>query len=242
MDRFAGKRVLVTGGALRVGAAICRAFAGAGAKVIVHYRNSEQEAQDLCRSLPGDGHGVIQCDLADTAAVRTLFAKIGKPVDILINNASHFERPVPPEEETPEFIDRCFRVNATAPVLLMQQFAAQDLAAEGVIINLLDQAAEIPQLRGGAYLASRRELRAATLEFALNCAPRIRVNGVAPGAVLPPAWMPESRMEKTIPTIPLLRTATVEDLTDTVLFLAGNRSITGTIVCVDAGQHLNFHH
>ena len=107
-------------------------------------------------------------------------------------------------------------------------------------MNLLDQAVLRPVAPDEtAYLRSRRELARATETLALELAPNCRVNGVAPGAVLPPAWLPESTMAKTIPTIPLRRAVSVEDLAEAVFFAAVNRSLTGALLPVDGGQHLN---
>ena len=92
---------------------------------------------------------------------------------------------------------------------------------------------------GGAYALSRRALADATLELARELGPRnLRVNAVAPGPVLPPPWLPDGKMAKTIPTLPLRRKVELDDLTSAVLFLCRNDSITGQILCVDCGQSL----
>ena len=232
MKDLTGKRVLVTGGARRVGAAICHRFAAAGAAVIIHCRKSRAEAERLAGSLPGAGHRVVAADFADPAAVEALIAALPEPPDYLINNASCYAR-----EETPAFRAACRQINVLAPVRLIRAFAARGCESA---VNLLDQAVLGPVAPDEtAYLGSRRELARATEKLALELAPDCRVNGVAPGAVLPPAWLPESTMEKTISTLPLRRAVSLEDLAEAVFFAAVNRSLTGALLPVDCGQHLN---
>ncbi len=133
-----GKRVLVTGGAVRVGAEICRAFARAGANVTIHYNNSKNEATTLLDELGGEskGHSIYQCDLTQLKKLRSIFSYIGK-IDILINNASTFFMGSF-SDETFEDARKQFDVNYWAPVELMRAFSSQDIT-EGNIINILDQ-------------------------------------------------------------------------------------------------------
>ncbi len=239
--RFDGKTVLITGGAVRVGAAVARAFAAAGATLVVHCRQSRAAAEALAAELPGTGHRIVEADLEKPGAAAALFHQIEGPVDILINNASRYRRFESVLADGEEEDRRFFKVNYLAPVALMREFATRlrPTAGEGAIINLLDQEIHAAVPHGGAYAHSRRALRDATLEFARELAPRIRVNGLAPGPVLPPPWLPAGgRMEKTLQRVPLGRPVALTDLTEAVLFLAGNRSITGTILLVDCGQHL----
>lgn len=232
------KRILITGGARRVGAAIARKCAEAGAHVVIHCHRSVADARQLVAALPGAGHDVICADLADPALADSLFARLDKPVDVLINNASAYGRFPGVLQEKPEEMRRYFQINCFAPVSLMRQFAEQAGAGEGVIVNLLDQEVFCNSPDGGGYAWSRRALRDATLEYARSLAPRIRVCGVAPGPVLPPEWCPESRMEKTLARVPLGRPVALDDLTAAVMFLIQNRSVTGEILSVDCGQHL----
>ena len=239
--RFDGKTVLVTGGAVRVGAAVARAFAAEGAALIVHCRYSRAAAEALVAELPGRNHRIVEADLEKPGAAETLFRQIEGPVDILINNASRYRRFESVLKDSEEEDRRFFQVNYLAPVALMREFAVrrQTLSGEGAIVNLLDQEVDAVVPHGGAYAHSRRALRGATLEFARELAPRIRVNGIAPGPVLPPPWLPPGgHMEKTLQRVPLARPVALTDLVEAVLFLAGNRSVTGTILLVDCGQHL----
>ncbi len=234
---IAGKCVLITGGARRVGEELVRSFASAGANILLHVRNSLAEAEALVGTLPEPGACRIWvADFAIPGEAAKLFAACGT-VDILINNASMFE--ADELADGSEARDReHFEVNFWSPLALMRAFAAQNLS-EGAIVNLLDQEVVGHCARGGGYALSRRALAEATLTLARELGPRnIRVNGVAPGPVLPPVWIPDGKMEKTLPALPLHRKVELADLSDAVRFLCRNDSITGEILCVDCGQHL----
>lgn len=232
---FSGKIVLVTGGAVRAGAAICRRFAEAGATVVVHCLRHRAEANELIAALPGSGHRVIVQDLSCEDAAEKLWAAAGK-IDFLVNNASLYFHLA---ADTAETAKKMMLVNFATPVKLMELFA-ENAAPGGCVVNILDQ--EIlgrGDLHGGAYSESRRRLAESTLEYAVKYAARdIRFNAVAPGRMIPPPEISASKMEKSISFLPLKRKVEVDDFADTVLFLAQNRSITGAIVPVDCGQSL----
>lgn len=227
--RFRDKHVVVTGGAVRVGAAVVRAFAAAGARVTIHCRSNFAAAETLAAEL-GPRHRVVRADFSSGAAgAAELWEKLDSPVDILVNNASCYRLPE----------DRRFlyaRVNLEAPLELMRRFAAQRLP-EGAVVNFLDQAVLNPApAEEKNYLESRRELARATVDFARNFAGKnLRFNAVAPGPVLPPVGLENSKMEKTLQSIPLRRPVALDDLIQAVLFLAGNSSVTGAILPVDCG-------
>lgn len=230
---FDGKRVLVTGGALRVGAALCRAFARAGARVTIHCRNSTAQAEKLAAELPGGGHSVVRADFSSGAAgARQLWRQLAAPVDVLVNNASCYRLP----EELAHLYEP---VNFLAPAELMERFAAQEIA-EGAVVNIVDQAVLNPRPEEETrYLESRRRLAGATCEFALRYAGKnLRFNAVAPGPVLPPPGLENSKMEKTLRRVPLGRAVSLDDLAGAVLFLAGCSSITGAVLPVDCGCSL----
>ena len=236
--RIEGKTVLITGAAKRIGAEFARAFATAGAAVIIHCRRSRPEAEALAATLPGAGlHRVLEADLAHPGAAEKLFAAAGR-VDILVNNASLYCRSEL-AVAAPELDREHFEVNFWSPLELMRCFAAQPGLSEGAVINLVDQEALQVSPHGGAYALSRRALIDATLELARELGPRhLRFNAVAPGPVLPPVGLEHSKMEKTLPTVPLRRRVEPADLAAAVLFLAANDSITGAVLPVDGGQHL----
>ena len=235
--KIRGKRVLVTGGAMRVGREIVTAFAREGARVIIHCNNSHHEAIKLLEEIGGtsQGHSIQQCDLSNMTQLESMIDSIS-PIDILINNASTFEMKSLGSETYKEARTQ-FDVNYWAPLELMRMFHDQDLG-EGVIINILDQRIDKVDPHGGSYPITKHALRDATKQAALQWAPRIRVNAVAPGPVLPPSWLPESKMEKTLKEVPLNRKVDMHDLIEAIKFLVRNESITGDTIFVDCGQHL----
>lgn len=226
-----GKRVLVTGGAIRVGAVLVRAFADAGAEVIVHCRTHADAAAELPASR------ILTCDLTEPGAPEKLISDAGH-LDILINNASAYIRK-PFETETQADVQAMLDINFFAPLALMKAFA-MTCNPDACIINLLDQAVSGRTEPGSfGYLVSKKALADATECAALAYAPRIRVNGIAPGPVIAPPGLEHLNMEKTLKMVPLNRRVEVDDIAQTALYLATNRSITGTIVSVDGGQHLH---
>jgi NAD(P)-dependent dehydrogenase (short-subunit alcohol dehydrogenase family) len=231
------KNVLITGGSLRIGRELCLAFAGAGANVIIHCNKSEEAARKLADELGGGGkHRIVRCNLACPEEVAALLDSAGS-VDVLINNASMF-KPELSTAESAELLRTHFEVNFFAPLTLMKKFQAQLNGKPGCIINFLDQDVAKVSKRSGGYSLSRKALRDATLSAALQMAPQVRVNAIAPGPVLPPVGMEDSKMEQTLKEVPLLRPVDLRDLTLACIFLAENESITGEILFVDCGQHL----
>lgn len=217
-----GKRVLVTGGALRIGRAVCIAFAEVGAQVIIHCNKSLEQAQELLSTLPGSGHTVIQCDLNSPDNLLSSCEKI----DILINNASVYRLPQ-------ELEDQYMQINYTAPFSLMKQFAAQGLD-NGCIINFLDA----KENGTDTYSKSKQCLYDITLETALKYAPKLRVNAIAPGPTLPPTGLKGPGMQEILKDVPMGKQVPLKDITDACKFLVENESLTGQVIYVDAGQHL----
>ena len=223
-----GKSALVTGGARRIGAAICRALAARGAAVVVHYRHSEAEAIALNRELK---HGVfsVRGDLADPREREWTFREAAEwmgRVDILVNNAALFARDG--EIDAAQLRE----ANVAAPLDLARRVAAQ--AGGGCVIHLLDARIARPEAEPfRAYAATKRELAESVGRLAREWAPRTRVNGVAPGPVLAPEGAREAAGE-----LPLGRRPTPEDVARAVAFFAESDSVTGQILFVDGGQHL----
>ena len=228
-----GKCVLITGSARRCGAELAKSFAADGAKVIIHCNRSSAEAAELLASLPGAGHRIISADFADPKEVENLISQAGC-FDILINNASLFFRPGSKEDIDGKTLYH--QVNFRAPQMLLEAWAQQSIA-EGCAVNILDQAVLNPG--SGGYWQSRSDLMQLTRELARTLGEKnLRVNAVAPGPLLPPYWKPDSKMEKTLPTVPLHRPVAVADFVNAVKFLVCSDSITGAILPVDCGQHL----
>ncbi|OQA86849.1 MAG: Glucose 1-dehydrogenase 2 [Lentisphaerae bacterium ADurb.Bin242] len=235
---LSGKKAAVTGAGRRIGSALARAFAARGARLALHYNRSEKGALALLEELGGTraGHAVFQCDLADLPALRKTAPEFLKDASVLVNNASIFLRRTL-GSETSEEAEKQFAINFTAPVELMRIFAAC-CGESPVIINMLDQGICRPDPASFSYALSKKALADATRAAALQLAPRIRVNGIAPGPVLPPPELPFSTMEKTLRSVPLGKPVSLDDLCAGAVFLAENESMTGAILYIDGGQSL----
>ncbi len=238
--KLKGKVALVTGGAVRIGRAICEALAESGAHVCVHYRRSESEAESL-RELLERHQGrvyLLQADLTSEEACDRLVQEawdVAGSIDILVNNASLFKK-VSLEESTAEAIGEEFWPNLYAPLHLMRAFAKR--FQQGKIVNLLDRRITSPDPSCVPYWLSKKALAELTQLAALEWAPGIAVNGVAPGAVLPPPDKGEDYLKEHAGYVPLERQITPREVAEAVLFLLRSDALTGQIVYVDGGQHL----
>ncbi|MFA4944128.1 MAG: SDR family oxidoreductase [Lentisphaeria bacterium] len=234
-------RVLVTGGAVRIGRAIAERFARGGAAVAVHCFRSVREAAALLATLPpprAGAHRLVQADLRSPQACAELIPGLvaaGFTPDCLVNNASAYRR-APLAELTPERLQADFQLNFFAPFELMRAFANH--CGRGVILNLLDQRVATVDPGAGSYGFAKKALRDATEAAALQWAPRIRVNGVAPGFVLPPPGVPPAAMAKFVAQIPLGRRSAEAEVAEACWFLAGAPTVTGQVLYVDGGLHL----
>ena len=240
MHNLAGTNVLITGAAVRIGRAIAIAFARAGATVVVHYNRSQEPAWELHRELGriSAGHRLIQADLLDLQTADRLIPDLlasGCRLDCLVNNASVYRR-APLLAFSQQQWDDDFAVNFLAPFRLMCSFARH--CGRGNIVNLLDQRVATVDPSAGAYGIAKKALRDVTEAAAVQWAPAIRVNGIAPGFVLPPPGVSQQAMEKFIPGIPMQRATAPEEIAAACVFLAGSPTLTGNILFVDGGQHL----
>lgn len=234
---------LVTGAARRIGAAIVRRLHGAGYATMLHCHGSQDEARALAAELdataPGSA-GWLAGDLADPAVpaalVNAALARFGR-LDLLVNNASNFF-PTPLDSATVAQWDALFAVNARAPFLLAQAAAPHLQRADGAIVNLVDIHAEQPLRDHPAYCAAKAALAALTRALALDLAPQVRVNAVAPGAILWPEHADDAqRRERLLAATPLRRTGTPEDIAEAVRWLAQDaRYVTGQTMRVDGGR------
>jgi len=233
---------LVTGGAKRIGAEICRALASNGHSVIIHYRNSVEAATELSEELNKvSKSAIIRADLENLDDVKSLLPESVKffgPIDILINNASMFEYDNI-ESINSDLFNRSIATNTLAPILLIQAFAEQSLEAQGCIINLLDQKLENPNQDYISYTASKTALAGLVEPLAIGLAPAIRVNGIAPGLTLPSPHASVSEFEKLHDKTPLGRGATPRDISEAVVFLISAQSVTGQVLFVDGGERLH---
>lgn len=242
-----GSVALVTGAAKRVGRAIALGLAEAGFDVVIHYHRSRGEAEDVGGQVTERGRRalMVQGDLADPASwpriVEQAVSGLGR-LDVLVNNASLYRTDSP--DTLPEFDHRLWdsmlRTNLVAPVGLCHA-AHEHLAASGTghIVNLCDIAAERPWAAHLAYCASKAGLVCLTKALACALAPRVRVNGVAPGiAVFPEDYSEETRRRLT-EKVPLAREGTPQEIADFVCFLVTKgHYITGQVVSVDGGRGL----
>jgi len=236
--------VLVTGASRRLGREIALALAAGGWQVAVHYRASEAEAMATvadCARLAGVS-AAFQADLGDEAAVRGLLpavaARMGR-VDAVVNNASTFE-----EDNAASFgftaLDKHLHSNTGAAVLLAQALHAHVAArgGEGAVVNLLDQKLWNQNPDFFSYTLSKAALEAAGTMLALALAPQVRVVGVAPGLTLTSHLLSDEQFQARHKLSPLGRSSTPGDVAAAVKFALENRSITGTTLLVDGGQHL----
>ena len=244
------RTVLVTGAALRLGREIALALAAAGWQVAVHFRASEQDAIETvaaCARLSGVSAN-FDADFEDEAAVRALLPRVVAhfgSVDAVVNSASLFAH-----DDTASFgfasMERHLRSNTGAPILLAQALHAhlQERAAtgepdvQGAVVNLLDQKLWNQNPDFLSYTLSKAALEAAGTMLAMALAPRVRVIGVAPGLTLTSHLLDDEKFAALHALSPLGRSSTAEDVASAVRFALENRSITGTTLLVDGGQHL----
>jgi pteridine reductase len=240
-----GKVALVTGAPRRIGAAIVRRLHAAGAAVLIHYRGSEAQAAQLEDSLNAQRAGSaarVKADLlapvAPRALVEGVLARFGR-LDILVNNASSFY-PTPVGTIEVHHWEEIVGSNLRAPLFLSQE-AAPHLAKEsGAIVNVADIHAERPLKGYPVYSVAKAGLVALTRSLALELAPAVRVNAVAPGAI---AWPEDGQFEppergRILATTPLARMGSMEEIAEAVHFLATAPFVTGQVLAVDGGRSI----
>jgi len=241
--RVSRPRALVTGGAVRVGRAIALGLAHAGFDVLVHYHASAEAAEATADALRAAGANVASApaDLTRPEQIVRPFDAADEAfggLDLLVNNAAIFPR-VDPLEATADDWDRVFALNARAAFLCSQEAAKR--MERGAIVNILDTGASQAWPAYVPYVASKAALASVTRGLAAALAPRIRVNGVAPGPVLlPESADGEADREAAGRRTALGRVGAPEDVAAAVVYLAGADYVTGEIVRVDGGQHLRF--
>lgn len=242
-----GKRVLVTGGAVRIGRALCEALSKTGCVVVVHYRSSEQEAKALVAHLHACGGEAVAIgnDLGDeqhcAELIKDAVDAVG-PLDILVNNASVFHKDAL-VDTTEAKLRHEVETNAFVPILLTRAFVAQSPsgalgALKGKVLNLLDQ--RVAGLETGSlpYLLSKKMLADFTKIAALELAPGFTVNAVAPGPVLPPPGKGPEYLYDQAGSIPLDVKLSPEDVAKAMIYLLESDAVTGQTLFVDGGQHL----
>jgi pteridine reductase len=240
--------VLITGGARRVGAAICRHLHAGGANLLVHYRSSAVEARALQAELNAirpDSVALVQANLLNIAHLPTLVnetvQRFGR-LDVLVNNASSFF-PSPVGDITEDMWDDLIGTNLKTPLFLSQAAAPHLRRSEGCIVNIVDIHADRPMKNYLVYNAAKGGLVSLTRSLARELGPEVRVNGVAPGAILWPedeAWSDELARHRIIGTTLLKRAGEPSDIAKAVRFLVEDAPyVTGQILAVDGGRSVH---
>lgn len=244
---LAGKSVLITGAARRVGATIARTLHAQGANVLIHHRASAAAAAELAASLNAARRGsaaVAQAELRETSAhaalVQRAMNEFGQ-LDVLVNNASSFY-PTPVGEITETHWDDLIGSNLKAPLFLSQAAAPQLRRTQGLIVNIVDIHARRPLKRYTVYCIAKAGLAMVTRSLARELGPDVRVNGVAPGPVLWPEDAIEPALKKEIiERTALKRPGSPEDVARAVLFFASDAPyVTGQILIVDGGRSIGW--
>jgi pteridine reductase len=233
------KTVLITGAARRLGRVFALACAHAGANIVIHHGHSDADAESLRAEINGLGRRawIFQADLSDSSQAQNLIPRINEstPVHFLINSAAIFESLTLVSASIEDW-EKHIAINLTAPFLLSQAFAQQ--AEDGArIVNILDWRALRPGADHFPYTVSKAALAAMTKSLAVALAPKILVNGLALGAILPPS--DGNKNPDIIRNVPLRRWAYIEEVEQALLFLLTSPAfITGEIIHVDGGRHL----
>ena len=237
-----GKTALITGGAVRVGKAITLALARSGANVVINYNRSGDEAEATCReanALAVDAMA-IQADIGNLRdverMVETAVDRFGG-IDILVNSASLWRQTPFPMEDYQDWYQvtnilingSLYCANNIAPLMLAK--------GDGVIINIIDLAAFEPWPNFMAHSVGKAALLALSKQLALELAPAVRVNAIAPGPVLPPPDYSDERVAQTAKKTLLNRWGEPEDVAEAVLFLVKANYITGDVLLIDGGEH-----
>lgn len=239
------KVALITGGAQRVGAMTARLLHAAGANLVLHYRNSRQQALDLQAELHKKRNNsviLIQADLLETANLSAIIKKCiehwGR-LDILVNNASSFY-PTAIGQATENDWDDLIGSNMKAPFFLSQAAAPYLEKQNGCIISIVDIHARRPMAGHSIYNMAKAGLEMMVKTLAYELGPKIRVNGVSPGAIMWPAQeMDDLTKQRIVSRTYLKRKGSAEDIARTVLFLASSADyITGQVIAVDGGRSL----
>ena len=240
-----GKVALVTGAGQRLGRAIAEGLGALGAQVAVHFHVSHEGADAAVGVIQGGGSQAqaFQADLIDPDACRALVAEVAQalgPVDVLVNSAARFDR-APFVDTSLEVLEMNWGLTTRAPFVLSQAVVPGMLArGQGDIINVLDVAGALMPWKGySAHGITKAALAHLTEVLALELAPTIRVNAVAPGTVLPPEGLSEEVLQRLQGRIPMARFGAPGDIVETVAFLlTGPRFLTGQIIAVDGGRQL----
>jgi NAD(P)-dependent dehydrogenase (short-subunit alcohol dehydrogenase family) len=238
------RKIIITGGATRIGAAIARKLSGPNIEILIHYNKSKLKAEKLKKELSNEGTKVylVKGDLSKEKDVNKIvkFAKSKlKYFDCLINNASLFENDKL-ENFTTDSWGQHLRTNLRTPALLSKEFAKNVRKGNNNIINIIDQRVFKLTPYFFSYTISKTGLYTLTKTSAMSLAPNVRVNAIAPGPTIKNQRQSEKHFKKQYLATPLKRQVGVEQICNAVDFFIKNISITGQVLAIDSGQNLNW--
>jgi len=237
-------KIIITGGATRIGAAIAKRLSGPGVEIVIHFNKSKSSAEKLKKELSKNQTRIylIKGDLSKETDVNKIlkFAKSKlKYFDCLINNASLFENDKL-ENFTTDSWGRHLRTNLRTPALLSKEFAKNIKVKNNNIINIIDQRVFKLTPYFFSYTVSKTGLYTLTKTSAMSLSPYVRVNGIAPGPTMKNKRQTEKHFKKQYMATPLKRQVDVEEICNAVDFFIKNRSITGQVIAIDSGQNLSW--
>ena len=238
------RKIIITGGATRMGAAIARKLSGPNKEILIHYNKSKLKAEKLKKELSNKGTKVylVKGDLSKETDIKKIikFAKSKlKFFDCLVNNASLFENDKL-ENFSLDSWSKHLRTNLRAPALLTKEFAKNVKGKNNNIINIIDQRVFKLTPFFFSYTLSKAGLYTLTKTSAMSLSPIIRVNGIAPGPTIKNKRQSEKHFKKQYLATPLKKQVDVEEICNAVDFFIKNRSITGQVLAIDGGQSLNW--
>ncbi len=238
------RKIIITGGATRMGAAIARKLSGPNKEILIHYNKSKLKAEKLKKELSNKGTKVylVKGDLSKETDIKKIikFAKSKlKFFDCLVNNASLFENDKL-ENFSLDSWSKHLRTNLRAPALLTKEFAKNVRGKNNNIINIIDQRVFKLTPYFFSYTLSKTGLYTLTKTSAMSLAPNIRVNAIAPGPTIKNQRQSEKHFKKQYLATPLKRQVDVEQICNAVDFFIKNISITGQVLALDSGQNLNW--
>ena len=238
------RKIIITGGATRMGAAIARKLSGPNIEILIHYNKSKLKAEKLKKDLSSKGTKVylVKGDLSKETDIKKIikFAKSKlKNFDCLVNNASLFENDKL-ENFSLDSWSKHLRTNLRAPALLTKEFAKNVKGKNNNIINIIDQRVFKLTPYFFSYTLSKTGLYTLTKTSAMSLAPNIRVNAIAPGPTIKNQRQSEKHFKKQYLATPLKRQVDVEQICNAVDFFIKNISITGQVLAIDSGQNLNW--
>lgn len=238
--KLKGKTAMVTGGGRRLGKEIAMSLARQGADIILHYYRSEKEVTEVLKEIHGMGRQcrITRQDLSDSEQTERWFESLMKekiPLDILVNSASDYSGNKYMDMNAGE-LSRSMSIHVHSPLIMMRKMRKNGY--HGSIVNILDTRVADRDSIHASYHLGKRGLFTITRDLAVEFAPELRINAVAPGIILPPDGTDEHWIERLKASNPLMKRGNPEDVCEAVLFLINAEFITGQIIYVDGGRHL----